>query len=116
MRGGGEAAAGEDISGDGGVLKEILAPGHGEESPASGDDVSVHYTGTLLSDGSKFDSSLDRNAPFTFKLGLVRHMQCPNTRTPPNRRDFAPSPSVPSFNDDTSEAPLWCAWHDIRGE
>jgi FKBP-type peptidyl-prolyl cis-trans isomerase len=41
--------------------------GTGAEAVA-GKKVSVHYTGTLT-DGTKFDSSVDRGQPFTFTLG-----------------------------------------------
>jgi FKBP-type peptidyl-prolyl cis-trans isomerase FkpA len=41
--------------------------GTGTEAQA-GKTVSVHYTGWLL-DGTKFDSSRDRNQPFSFPLG-----------------------------------------------
>jgi FKBP-type peptidyl-prolyl cis-trans isomerase len=46
---------------------ETLKQGTGEECK-NGDTVSVHYTGTLT-DGTKFDSSLDSGKPFSFRLG-----------------------------------------------
>ncbi|KAG2363319.1 hypothetical protein BDR07DRAFT_1356510 [Suillus spraguei] len=35
----------------------------------TGDAIKVHYTGRLFSDGTKFDSSVDRGQPFSVKLG-----------------------------------------------
>ena len=47
-----------------------LSPGTGTEA-TEGRSVSVHYTGTLTN-GEKFDSSLDRGRPFEFTLGAGR--------------------------------------------
>ena len=44
-----------------------ISLGNGEEAK-QGQILTVHYTGTL-EDGTKFDSSLERNAPFRFILG-----------------------------------------------
>lgn len=57
------------LSADGGVVKEIIQHGvNGWQKPENGDDVQMHYRGTLL-DGTEFDSSYSRNTPFVFKLG-----------------------------------------------
>ena len=54
-----------------GLVIEELVVGEGDEAVA-GRHVVVHYTG-WLTDGSKFDSSKDRNDPFSFPLGM-RHV------------------------------------------
>ncbi|KAK7359341.1 hypothetical protein VNO77_01296 [Canavalia gladiata] len=51
-----------------GLKKKLLKEGEGWDTPDTGDQVQVHYTGTLL-DGTQFDSSRDRGTPFKFTLG-----------------------------------------------
>lgn len=50
-----------------GLLIEEIRVGSGDTA-VSGQFVSVHYTG-WLTDGTKFDSSKDRDEPFEFPLG-----------------------------------------------
>ncbi len=49
-----------------GLVYVIEKKGDANKKPKKGDEVSTHYTGTLMN-GTKFDSSLDRNQPLNFK-------------------------------------------------
>ena len=49
------------------LIIEDLVAGNGPTA-TTGMQVTVHYTG-WLTDGQKFDSSVDRNDPFQFRLG-----------------------------------------------
>jgi len=57
----------EPITTASGLIIEDVVVGNGAEAQA-GQHVSVHYTG-WLTNGEKFDSSKDRDDPFTFPLG-----------------------------------------------
>jgi peptidylprolyl isomerase len=61
-----------------GLEYEIMQEGTGA-SPKSGNMVTVHYTGWLNVNGAPagkaFDSSFNRNEPFTFKIGVHQVIQ-----------------------------------------
>ena len=58
---------------DSGLRYVEIEKGDGDV-PQSGQTVVVHYTGSLA-DGTKFDSSRDRDRPFSFKLGQGQVIQ-----------------------------------------
>ena len=35
----------------------------------------MNFTGRLVSNGTKFDSSVDRNVPFSFRIGIGQVIQ-----------------------------------------
>ncbi len=61
---------GEVVTLDSGLQYEVLETGPGGASPGAGDAVLAHYHGTLT-DGSVFDSSVDRGEPAQFALSQV---------------------------------------------
>lgn len=72
----GEAFLAENASKEGvtttasGLQYQVLEEGSGA-SPDAGDEVTVHYRGTLL-DGTEFDSSYERGEPATFDVdGII---------------------------------------------
>ncbi|XP_076287760.1 peptidyl-prolyl cis-trans isomerase Fkb14 isoform X2 [Lasioglossum baleicum] len=50
-------------------VEKVYEPEVCDAKSKTGDQLTMHYTGMLL-DGTKFDSSLDRDQPFSFQLGV----------------------------------------------
>lgn len=62
-----EKKEGKEVTTKSGLKYVELKEGTGD-MPKKGDMVQVHYTG-WLTNGKKFDSSVDRGKPFTFAIG-----------------------------------------------
>lgn len=63
-----QVTAGQSVGGAGGQLEIIEINGGNGAAASEGKHVSVHYSGTL-ENGIKFDSSRDRDGPYSFTLG-----------------------------------------------
>ena len=48
----------------------VSKPDSCEKEAKNGNLLTMHYTGTLQADGTKFDSSVDRGEPFKFQIGV----------------------------------------------
>eukprot|EP00927_Polykrikos_kofoidii_P070357 TRINITY_DN664_c0_g1_i2.p1 TRINITY_DN664_c0_g1~~TRINITY_DN664_c0_g1_i2.p1 ORF type:complete len:327 (-),score=51.14 TRINITY_DN664_c0_g1_i2:232-1137(-) len=57
------------------LVIKTTSPGNGKTFPKKGDNLTMHYTGTLAATGVKFDSSLDRGTPFSFRIGVGQVIQ-----------------------------------------
>ncbi len=62
------SAGGQEVTTPSGLKYTDLVTGTGAQ-PQNGQTVTVNYTG-WLTNGKKFDSSLDRNQPFSFRIGV----------------------------------------------
>jgi len=51
------------------VTIEVTRAVECERKSQKGDKISVHYRGTLASDGKQFDASYDRGQPLSFVVG-----------------------------------------------
>ncbi|CAJ1937488.1 unnamed protein product [Cylindrotheca closterium] len=58
-----------------GVTKETIMEGDGKTFPKQGDQLTMHYTGTLTNGGKQFDSSVSRGRPFQFVIGIGQVIQ-----------------------------------------
>ncbi|PIE56676.1 MAG: peptidylprolyl isomerase [Desulfobulbus propionicus] len=54
-----------------GLYSQVVKEGEGD-SPARGTLIKAHYTGRLLANNKKFDSSHDRGTPLEFEVGVGR--------------------------------------------
>lgn len=119
----------EDISGDGGIMKKILVEGTGPLATV-GEQVKVHYVGTLTDGGKEFDSSRRRNDYFKFDLGAgrvikgwdkgVATMKVGEKCILRCREDYAygkngSPPSIPGGATLDFEVELFANWDDVEG-
>ena len=64
------ALADPEVRASGLQVEYVSKPDSCEKEAKNGNLLTMHYTGTLQSDGTKFDSSLDRSEPFKFQIGV----------------------------------------------
>lgn len=57
---------------DGDLKIDVTKKVECERKTKNGDNISVHYRGTLQADGSEFDASYNRGSPLSFVLGQGR--------------------------------------------